>query len=362
MIHLHNAAQRNKTELASLNEIINQHCRNSEFILKRSVASLEAGICGMLASKEAVAVSSQFFAMAITLRALNIGLNDRVVLPAYGHWTTVQAVLSVGAKPVFSDVDPNTCLIDVEYLDPPAKAEVRAVIATSIHGQRVERDKLRSAFAPRTHIILDGNSALAVHAQYASKHYDEYTAVYSLNPSSTLGGIGEAGLIVTDNTRLARLARMLRNHGQDGKQRFVHHLLGFNSRMDDINAAVVAARIGTVEADNLSRRQIAAKYTQLLNDHAGILPIASAQSGLPSEYVITAPSPQEFATRMRVIGVEVGKPEASYLPSHPSLRAHASGNYPNAAGIEAKLVCLPFYPGMTERETDLVVRAVGECL
>jgi dTDP-4-amino-4,6-dideoxygalactose transaminase len=361
MIYFQNAVRRNRTELAMLGDIITSHCNRSEFILKNSVSSLETQICGLLSSTNVVSVSSHFSALVIVLKAIGISVNDYVAVPAYGYSTTVHAVIAVGAKPLFVDIDPDTFLISPGSVTFTAKKS-RTVIATSVFGQPIDRDNLRLAFTPNTQIVLDGNISLAVHAQYKNAHDEEDTSVYSLNPDSTLGGIGEAGLIVTENPRLARVFRMLRNHGQNGKQRFVHHLLGFNSRMDDINAAVVAGRVKDVEADNLSRREIAEKYTQFIKDHAGVLAIDSNLPTLPSEYVIAVPNPTEFLARMHDKGVEVGSPSASYLPSHPSFQTYDTGNCPNANWVAGKLVALPFYPGMSEHETDHVIKALGECL
>ncbi|GAB3862782.1 hypothetical protein GCM10029963_69800 [Micromonospora andamanensis] len=245
---------------------------SDEFILKSRVAALETAVARRTGAAEAIAVASGTGALTVILTAMDIGPGDDVVTPAFSFISSASTVALRGARPVFADVDYDTAMLTVATVEAVRTTASRAVVPAYLFASSPDMPALR-ALADRHSMRLIEDSAVALGGQVAGRPAGRHgdAGVYSFFPGKPLGGIGDAGMIVTDDPELATTCRMLRNHGQDLNVRFLHHLVGFNSRMDEVTALFLLRRLPHLDQFLAERRRLARQYGALLREAAPVV-------------------------------------------------------------------------------------------
>ncbi len=239
------------------------------FILGEEVASFEEEMAEYLGVNHAVGVASGTDALILALRALDIGAGDEVILPAYTFFATASTVLHVGAKPVLVDIDPRTYCLDAELVRAAVTPKTRAVIPVHLYGHPADMDPINQIATEYDFYIIEDN-AQAIGAEYQGKKTGSLgdVACLSFFPSKNLGAYGDAGMVVTDSDEIADQVRQLRVHGW--KRKYFPEILGYNSRLDALQAAILRVKLGHLDQWNQRRREIAAVYDQALEGVEGI--------------------------------------------------------------------------------------------
>src|SRR5690554_1124894 len=244
---------------------------SGRFISGPNVAALEDEVAAYLGVKHAVSCASGTDALHLTLRALDIGPGDEVITSPFTFFATVEAILYVGATPVFADIDPHTFTLDPAAVEAAISSATRAVLPVHLYGQMADMDALHE-LAQHHHLKVIEDCAQAFGARrnglIAGSGSD--AACFSFFPSKNLGAFGDGGLIACASDAVAARLRELCNHGST--QRYVHRRVGYNSRLDELQAVVVRAKLKRVDAYNDARRRIARRYTQALEGLSGITP------------------------------------------------------------------------------------------
>lgn len=259
-----------------INAAIHRVLRRGQFVLGPEVGALETEIADYIGAQHAIAVNSGTDALVIALRALGIGRGDEVITTAFTFFATTEAILAVGATPVHVDIDLDTFNIDPDGVQAAIGPRTRAIIPVHLYGRPAGMRALRDvAEANRLHIIED--AAQAFGAVYWDGDADAGTnsrlsgrrvgalgdvAAFSFYPTKNLAAYGDGGMVTTNDDDIATLCRQLRNHGETAK--YVHSRVGLNSRLDEIQAAILRVKLGHVEAWNARRRELAALYTSRL--------------------------------------------------------------------------------------------------
>ncbi|MCM6773133.1 DegT/DnrJ/EryC1/StrS family aminotransferase [Nocardia sp. CDC159] len=343
----------------------------------RQVAQLERAVADYTGAEFAVAVNSGTDALVLLLRALGIGPGDEVIVPAYSFFASASAVALVHATPVFADItDTGDYALDLDAAAARITERTRAVMPVHLFHQLADLDAL-VAFARRHGIELLEDSAEAIGMRWNGKHAGRHGrgGVLSFFPTKTLGALGDAGMVITDDAAVAAEVQMLRHHGRMG--RTVDHIAGIsnlsgvsgtNSKTDDIQAAVLLAKLARLDADIARRARLAAAYDERL---AGIDAVVRTPRVVPRNaktdpvfyvYLIEAQRRDELAEYLtaRGIGTEIYYPRP--LPLQPCFAGarNSADEFPNAVAAAGRAIALPFYPDLTERDVDAVCSAISE--
>ena len=332
----------------------------SAFTLGREVERFEAEFAAYSEVGHCVGVSSGTAALSLALRAAGIGPGDEVIVPAHTFIASALGAVHAGATPVLVDVDEGTGLIDPEAALAAVGPRTAAIVAVHLYGQACDMDALRAIAGPRGLFLLE-DAAQAHGARYRGRRCGSLAAAaaFSFYPSKNLGALGDGGAICTDDEVLAARLRRLRNLGQRTKGEHVE--LGYNERLDGLQAALLRVKLSHLDGWNEARREHAARYRALLAPGIRLL---EERSDSPCVYHLM---PARFDDRdgvavgLRQRGIESGVHYAPAMHGHPALRTHVvgTGSFPAAEAWAAEELSLPMHPDLTTDEVEYVARAVN---
>lgn len=333
------------------------------FILGAHVARLEAALAQTLGGAHVVACSSATSALGLVLRALGIGRGDEVVVPAFGCAPLASTVVEVGATPVFADVDRSTLVVDPDAVERAIGPRTRALMPAHVFSTMAPMPRLR-ALAEQRGLRLVEDSAVAQGAVLDGRPAGLWgeAGVFSFVQVKTFGTAGEGGVVVTADDDIATAARMLRNHGQDGRRRFTHHRVGTNSRFDEILAAFQLHRLPGLQARLERRAEIAAYYGERfagLRERGIEAPPPGRDGRCYYVYSLLARERDELARQLAQRGVSSHVYYPRPLPRQPAFARYAAGgSWPNAERASARALSIPIYPHLDDAQVELVADAV----
>jgi dTDP-4-amino-4,6-dideoxygalactose transaminase len=268
MVDLQRQYQQLKPDIdAAVQEVLNQ----AQFILGPNVTALEKEIAAYSGSAFAIGVASGTDALLLALRACGIGPGDEVITTSFTFIATAEVVALLGAIPVFVDIEPDTFNIDPEKIEQKITARTRAIIPVHLFGHPAAMTAIMG-LAEKYKIKIIEDCAQSFGAEHHGKKVGALgdCGCFSFFPSKNLAGYGDGGMIVTDNEQMAKKIRMLRNHGST--VRYYHSLIGYNSRLDEIQAAIIRVKLRYIDSFNTSRRANAEIYRTLLHASGIALP------------------------------------------------------------------------------------------
>jgi dTDP-4-amino-4,6-dideoxygalactose transaminase len=330
------------------------------FVLGDEVAAFEAEFAAYCGSRYAVATGSGTDALRLSLIAAGVRPGDEVMVPAFTAVPTLAAVVAAGAVPVPADVDPVTCTLDVERAAARVGPRTRAVIPVHLYGQPAEMAPLMD-LAERHGLAVIEDACQAHGARYGGRRAGAmgHAGCFSFYPTKNLGALGDGGMVVTDDAGLADRVRSLRNLGQ--RERFQHVEAAGHSRLDEIQAAVLRAKLPHLDRWNARRREIAAAYTAALADSPAVPPSEAPDAEHCFHlYVIQVDGRDGVQDRLRAAGVgsDVHYPVPVHLQPGYRYLGYRSGDFPASERLAARVLSLPMYPELTDEEVQTVARAV----
>ncbi|MDA0567825.1 DegT/DnrJ/EryC1/StrS family aminotransferase [Streptomonospora sp. S1-112] len=337
---------------------------DQRFILGRRTAAFEDALRERLGAADVVACSSGTSALTLVLTAMGIGPGDEVVVPAFGCAPLAATVAVLGAVPVFADVDPWTLVADPAAVE--AAVTDRTAALMPAHMFSVMADMPRIADTARRHgLRLVEDSAVAQGGVLAGRPAGLWgeAGVFSFVQVKTFGTAGEGGAVVTRDPDLGQAVRMLRNHGQDGKQRFVHHRVGYNSRFDELLAAFQLHRLPGLDARLRRRAEIADYYTQRfapLRERGILAPPPGREGRCFYVYTLLAERRDDLKRHLERRGVGAHVYYPAPLPLQPAFARYAppGRRWPNAESAARRNVSIPVYPNLTDTQVEQVADAV----
>jgi len=336
----------------------------SDFIEGAAVERFEqewAAYCGV---GHAVAVGNGTDALALALRAIEIGPGDEVVVPANTFVATVEAVVLTGATPRFADVDPDTLLLTADALADAITDRTRAVIVVHLYGQAVDMDAV-GGVAQAAGLAVVEDAAQAHGATWRGRRVGSFgvAGCFSFYPGKNLGAFGDAGAVVTSDPTVDRMLRSLRNHGRQARVPHLHGVVGTNSRMDTIQAAVLTAKLRHLERWNAARRSVMARYRQATAGGPGGM-VAQPAGAVTAPHLAVALVPNRDALRSDLARRGIVTAVHYPVPCHrqePYSR-YADEPLPVAEAAAEHVVSLPLFPHMTEDQVDQVCDALRSAL
>jgi dTDP-4-amino-4,6-dideoxygalactose transaminase len=345
---------------AAIQDVLN----SGKFILGPNEHALEEEISAYLGVKHAVGVASGTDALIIALRAAGIGPGAEVIVPAYSFFATAGAVLSVGARPVFVDVDPRTYLMDVSQIEAVLTERSKAIIPVHLYGQPADMDEIQ-AIAARYGLKVIEDNAQAFGATYKGYKTGAIGDLGCLSffPSKNLGGYGDGGMVTTNDDTLAEQVRMLRTHGW--KKKYFPEMLGYNSRLDELQAAILRVKLKHLDNWNTRRGELAHHYSAHLKELGVAVPVeAPDRTHVYHLYIIRAPKRAEFQQKLKEQGIasEVYYPQPLHLSAPCRALGWHEGSLPVSEQASQETLALPIYPEMSAEQVSGVLQAVGRLL
>jgi dTDP-4-amino-4,6-dideoxygalactose transaminase len=334
---------------------------SGQFILGREVGELESAIAEYVGVRHALGCASGTDALQIALMALGIGPGDEVISTPFTFVATAETIGIVGATPVYVDIDPKTFNIDPAKIERAITPRTRAIIPVHLYGQPADMDPIME-IARRRGLVVIEDAAQALGASYQGRKVCSlgHIGCISFFPSKNLGCFGDGGMVTTNDPELDAKMRIIAAHGS--KIRYYHDVLGINSRLDTIQAAILNVKLKHLDRWNTARQQAAARYTALLAA-VPVTPPAVDSRGVHifHQYTLRAPRRDALAASLK----EAGIPHAVYYPVPLHLqKAFASsgnkrGDFPITEQAAAEVISLPMHTELSEEQQRFVMDAIA---
>jgi dTDP-4-amino-4,6-dideoxygalactose transaminase len=345
--------------------------KTQQFILGPKVEALEQTIANYCQTRYAVGVSSGSDALLLSLMAFGIGTGDEVLRPPFTFFATAGAISRIGATPVFVDIDEETHNIDPSKIEEKINSRTKAIIPVHLFGQCADMDPLlQIAKAKQLFVIEDAAQALGAeyrpHLNTEGKRAGQMgdLGCFSFYPTKNLGAFGDAGMVVTDNPHLAERTRILRVHGSQPK--YFHKMIGINSRLDAIQAAILLVKFRHLEKWTEERQRRAEQYRSIFQDLLPSVPnlrLPTIQYGnrhIFHQYVIRVPERgklRQFLIECG-IGTDIYYPLPLHLQECYSFLKYQRGDLPVSEKASEEALALPIYPELTEDQQMFVVEKI----
>ncbi|MBE3550231.1 MAG: pleiotropic regulatory protein [Brockia lithotrophica] len=336
--------------------------RSGQFILGPEVEAFEREVAEYLGVKHAIGVNSGTDALVLSLRALGIGPGDEVITTPFTFFATAEAIHLVGATPVFVDIDPESFNLDPNRIEEAITPRTRAILPVHLYGRPADMDAILAiARAHGLKVIED--TAQAFGAVVGGKKAGTLGDVgaFSFFPSKNLGAYGDGGLVATDDDEVAERVRMLRAHGS--RRKYVNEMIGYNSRLDALQAAILRIKLPHIDRWNAARRLVARRYNALLEGIPGIV-IPDVQEGYVfHQYTIRVLGGKRDAVRRFLADRGIATMVYYPVPLHRlPVYATPSGEFPEAERAASEVLSLPIWPKLPPSTLHEVAHAVREAI
>lgn len=349
--------------IAEIREAIDGVLERNDYILGDDVRGFEEEFAAYCEAAHGVGVDSGTSALELALRALGVGPGDEVVTSANTFIATALAVTAVGARPVLIDIDPVTQNLDPNRIEGVITDRTRAIIPVHLYGHPAPMDEIMQ-IANRHGLAVIEDASQAHGARYKGRRVGSigHVGAFSLYPSKNLGALGDAGVLVTDDPDLAESVRHLRNWGSTVKYR--HDTVGWNRRMDTLQAAVLRIKLRHLDDWNASRRAAASRYDSLFDERQ--LPIRRPQTAAWAEpvyhlYVVATSDRDDLQLHLQGegVGTVIHYPTPIHLqPAYQDL-GYGVGDFPVTERSAREILSLPMFPGLAPASIDRVVDAIA---
>jgi dTDP-4-amino-4,6-dideoxygalactose transaminase len=335
--------------------------KSQRFILGPMVSDFEKEIAGYCGTNHAIGVSSGTDAILVSLMALGIGPGDEVITTPYTFFSTAGCISRVGARPVFVDVNPRTYNIDPQGIERAITGKTKAVLPVHLFGQCADMDPVGELAAKHGLKVVE-DAAQAIGAKY--KGHGAGTmgdlGCFSFFPSKNLGGFGDGGMVVTNDSELAERITMLRTHGS--RPKYFHSMIGGNFRLDAIQAAVLRVKLPYLNTWTERRQRNAAVYDGLLRDLPVQTPHVEPHSFcIFNQYVIRVERRDRLMSFLREkgIGCEIYYPLPLHLQKCYEGLGYREGDFPEAEKAAKETLAIPVFPELTEEQMRYVVSQIA---
>ncbi|WP_077619740.1 DegT/DnrJ/EryC1/StrS family aminotransferase [Bacillus sinesaloumensis] len=360
MLDLSEQYQSLKAEvIKALDEVMS----SSSFILGKNVKKLEQDVASFSNASYGVGVANGSDALHISLQACGVGPGDEVITTTFSFFATAGAIARAGAKPVFVDIDPVTFNIDPKQIEQAITNNTKAIIPVHLYGQAADMDPiLEIAKKHQLHVVDD--AAQAIGAEYKGRKVGELgdTTCFSFFPTKNLGAYGDGGMIVTSDAELAEKMSIIRVHGS--KPKYYHHVLGYNSRLDELQAAVLNIKFPLLSQWSELRREKAANYTRLLNEKLSEHVVTPKEEEnryhVFHQYTIRVEKRDELQQFLKENGVAsmVYYPVPLHLQPVFAELGYKEGDFPIAEKTAKEALSLPMFPELKQEQQEYVIDVI----
>lgn len=328
------------------------------FVLGPAVAQFEEQFRKYLGAKHVVSCASGTDALLLAIKACGIGPGDEVITTPFTFIATVDTIIRAGARPVFVDIERHTFNMDYNQVESVTTPNTKALLPVHLFGRVAAMDYL-TAFAHQRRLLIIEDVAQACGARFAGQMAGTFGNVgcFSFYPTKTLGGIGDGGGICTDNDEIADRVRRYRDHGRSATNPIAHDMIGFNSRLDSIQAAILREKLMDLDESNADRIANAKLYNDLLAEAPVQCPqIPEDGSHVVGYYTILCDNRDQLRNYLteQGIGTSVYYPMPMHLQPNHLYLGYRAGNFPVTEEICQQCLSLPIYPGLTKKAIETI--------
>lgn len=361
MVDLVNQYKKIKPEI---DEAIHRVIDSGQFVLGPAVAEFETAAAGYLGVKHAIGCASGTDALQVAMMALGIQPGDEIITTPFTFVATTETIVLLGAKPVYVDIEPKTFNIDPRLIEAAITKKTKAIIPVHLYGQPADMDAIMQVARKHGLPVIE-DAAQAMGSEYKGRKVGGFGTIGAISffPSKNLGAFGDAGMVVTDDDALAEQLRMIIIHGS--RVRYKHEVLGVNSRLDSIQAAVLNVKLKYLDGWTGARRAAAQRYNRLFNDAGVVLPFeAPFGKHIYHQYTIRLNGRDHVARTLN----EKKIPHAIYYPIPLHLQeafrhvGRPRGSFPMTEQAAAEVLSLPMHTELTEEQQSTIARAVVEAV
>ena len=363
MINLVNLKRQFQSVKEEIFQGINDVIDNGDYILGAKVSELEEKIAKKIGVQEAIAVANGTEALILILEAYGIGKGDEVITTPFTFFATAEAISRVGATPVFTDVDPLTFNLNPLEMEKKVTSATKAIIPVHLFGLPADMDEI-NAIAKKHKLLVIEDACQAFGATYKDQWVGSLgnAACFSFFPTKNLGTLGDGGVITTSDSNLAHKIRKLRIHGSAKK--YYHDRIGYNSRLDEIHAAILLVNLTKIDDWNEERRRIAGRYRQFLKAVPHIQPPSelSDRTHIYHLYCIESDHRKEIMEAFSKEKIQAGiyYPLCLHLQEVYRPLNYKKGDFPIAESLSERLLAIPMHPFLLESEQDKIIAILSE--
>ncbi len=337
---------------------------NTHFILGENVHSLESEIAEYLGCEHAISCASGTDALHLALLALGIGPGDEVITSPFTFIATAEAIAYVGATPVFVDIDHVSFNLDLDDVENAITDNTKAILPVHIFGQSCDMDRL-TELADKYNLKLIEDCAQSFGGKFGSSFTGSFgdAGCFSFFPSKNLGAFGDGGLVTTNSAETADLLRMYRNHGS--RKQYVHEEIGYNSRLDEMQAAILRQKLPHIDEYNAGRRRVANRYYDNLSDLSLQLPVGTeGVYHVYHQYTMLTDQREDIQAALK----EKSIASAIYYPiplhKQEAIQKHCDKaiSLPIAESVSEQCLSLPVYPELSDDNVDLICETIKQAI
>ncbi|MDP4085845.1 MAG: DegT/DnrJ/EryC1/StrS family aminotransferase [Bacillota bacterium] len=337
----------------------------AHFILGDNVKKLEKDIAEYSHSKYGIGVANGSDAINIALLGIGLEPGDEVIVPSFTFFATAGAVSRSGGVPVFVDINPRTFNMDPAAIEKAITPKTKAIIPVHLYGQMADMTAIKE-IAEKHHLAVIEDAAQAIGATHRGKKVGELgtIATYSFFPTKNLGAYGDAGMVITNDDEFAERMRVLRVHGS--KPKYYHHILGYNSRLDEMQAAILNVKFPHLNDWAELRREKAHTYNQFIQEMVGDVVVTPYEEDFNyhvfHQYTIRVPKRDELQAFLKEQGVEtmIYYPKPLHLQPVFAELGYKEGDLPETEKAAAEAISLPMFPELKTEQQQYVVEKIRE--
>ncbi len=361
---------------------------SANYIMGKTVIDFEKDFANFIGVKHAISVGNGTDALVISLKAMGIGEGDEVITTPFTFFATAETISAVGATPVFVDVDKETFNIDVTKIEEKITSKTKAIMPVHIFGQSADMDEINE-IARKHNLYVIEDACQAVGGKYKGRKIGTLgdVACFSFFPTKNLGCAGDGGIIVTDNDDIATIIRALRTHGsgENGQKaynllnnieeevktvegandtvynplKYYNYLIGYNSRLDAIQAAILSVKLKEIDSWNSKRREIVELYNKALQNSNLVIPTAKdCNEHVYHMYILQSENREEILAKLKEAGIATGVyyPVPLHLQKVYKSLGYKEGDMPVSEYLSHRTFAIPVYPELTKEQVDYVIQ------
>ncbi len=344
-------------------KVINQVFESSRYVLGPHVHNFEQALAEFHGVSDAVGVASGTDALNLALKAVGIKRDDEVITTPFTFFATVEAILYQGARPVFVDIEPDTFNINPHLIEDAITERTKAILVVHLFGHPADMSKIMDIACKHNLYVIE-DCAQAFGAAINGKPVGTFGDIgcFSFYPSKNLGACGDGGAVITSKPELAEKIRMLRNHGSRGS--YIHETIGLNSRLDELQAAVLNIKLKNIKRYNEERRKRASFYRKRLGEVVKCPTEKDSYYHVYHQYTISSPQRDRIKQHLnnKEIGAVVYYPLPLHLQKALEFLGYNEGDMPVAEEAAKEVLSLPMFPELTEEEQTVVCNSIVEAL
>lgn len=348
---------------AEIETAIHEISESGHFILGPNVTAFENEVAAYHNVVGAVGLGSGTDALYLSLRALDIKEGDEVITTPFTFFATAEAITYVGAKPVFSDIDRQTLNIDPVKIEEKITSRTKAIIVVHLFGQPADMDRIMS-IADRHGLKVIEDAAQAFGAKYKGRPIGSIgdTGCFSFYPSKNLGAYGDGGMMISNDAKISEMVKLLRNHGTTGP--YQHSFIGYNSRLDEFQAAILRIKLKHIDVYNQKRRDIAKIYSSLLCGTVQCPSMLPETSHVYHQYTIRSERRDYIKNTLADNSVTsvVYYPTPLHLQKAFAYLGHKKGDFPESEAAANEVLSLPMYPELEPSKAAFISEVILKCL